>query len=97
MKASLSSAAERDVKRALDYYMKEAGPKIAGEFIDQLESKVEKIKENPESYRVVSNSLRCVNLDKFPYQIIYKVVDKNLLRITSVRHQKRHPDFGLRR
>ncbi|MBX3290339.1 MAG: type II toxin-antitoxin system RelE/ParE family toxin [Acidobacteria bacterium] len=97
MKAALSSAAERDVKQALDYYLREAGTKVAEDFIDQLESKIERIKLNPEAYRIEAKDLRCANLDRFPYQIVYRIASKSLIRVTSVRHQKRHPDFGLQR
>ena len=97
MKAALSSAAERDVKRALDYYLREAGAKVAEDFIDQLESKVERIRQNPEAYRIVVNDLRCANLDRFPYQIVYRIASKALVRVISVRHHKQHPEFGLRR
>lgn len=97
MKAVLSSAAERDVKRSLDYYLRAAGATVAEDFIDQLESKVERIRQNPEAYRIVAKDLRCANLDRFPHQIIYRIASKSLIKVTSVRHQNRHPDFGLRR
>ena len=97
IKAVFSSAADRDVKRALDYYRREAGLKVANDFIVQLEAKVARIIKNPESYRIVVNDLRCSNLDRFPYQIVYRIANRSLIRITSVRHHKQHPDFGLRR
>jgi plasmid stabilization system protein ParE len=97
MIAAFSSAAERDVKRALDYYKREAGAKIADNFIAQLEAKVALILQNPEAYRITAKDLRCANLDRFPYQIIYKIASKSVIRITSVRHHKQDPEFGLRR
>ena len=97
MKDLFSSAANRDVKRALDYYMHEAGSKVANDFIARLEAKVETILENPELYSVVIKNLRCANLDRFPYQIIYRIANKSIIRIVSVRHHKQHPDFGLQR
>ena len=54
MRIVYSSAACGDVKRVLDYYKREGGAKTAGEFVDQLESKVLKILEHPESYRKVA-------------------------------------------
>ena len=91
-----SSAAHRDVRRALDYYKREAGVEVANDFIDQLESKVAKILQSPESFHVVTKDLRCANLNRFPYQIVYRVV-KSTIRVVSIRHHKRHPDFGLDR
>lgn len=97
MKAILSSAAERDVKRALDYYFREAGAEIANDFINRLEAKINQIKNSPESYRVVAKGLRSVELDRFPYSVVYRIVNESLIRVTTVRHHKQHPDFGLRR
>lgn len=96
-KAIYSSAANRDVKRALDYYKCEAGPKVAEYFIAQLEAKVGLILKSPEAYRVVTRDLRCADLDRFPYQIVYRIADASVIRIISVRHHKQHPDFGLDR
>jgi plasmid stabilization system protein ParE len=96
MNVIYSSAANRDVKRALDYYKREAGAKVANDFVDQLELKAIRILKSPESYRIVANNLRCANLDRFPYQIVYRI-SKSGIRVISVRHHKQHPDFGLRR
>ena len=97
MIATYSSAAERDVKRALDYYKREAGAKVANDFIARLEAKVATILNNPTSYQIVVKDFRCSNLDRFPYQIVYRIAGKSLIRIISVRHHKQHPDFGLSR
>ena len=96
-RAIFSSAANADVKRALDYYKHEAGAKVADDFIAQLESKVTLVLRRPEAYPVVTRDLRCANLDRFPYQIVYRIADASVIRIISVRHHKQHPDFGLDR
>ena len=96
-RAIFTSAANRDVKRALDYYKRAAGVKVAENFIDQIESKVAKILKNPESYRIVTKDLRCANLDRFPYQIVYRIASPSMIRVLSVRHHKQPPDFGLDR
>jgi plasmid stabilization system protein ParE len=95
--ARYTSAANRDVKRALDYYKSEAGVKVAEDFISHLEAKVALILRNPEAYQVVAKDLRCANLDRFPYQIVYRIADPSVIRIISVRHHKQSPDFGLDR
>lgn len=96
-RAIFTSAANRDVKRALDYYKGAAGLKIAESFINEIESKVAMIVRNPESYRIVTKDLRCANLTRFPYQLVYRIESSSILRILSVRHHKQHPDFGLER
>ncbi len=97
MRVIYSSAANRDVKRALDYYNRKAGVKVAADFIDQLEAKAAKILKSPEPYRIVVGDLRCANLDRFPYQIFYRIAHEAVIRVISVRHHKQRPDFGLNR
>jgi plasmid stabilization system protein ParE len=97
IEAIFTSAANRDVKRALDYYKRDAGVKVAENFIDQIEAKVAKILKNPESYRIVVKDFRVANLDRFPYQIVYRIASASTIRVLSVRHHKQHPDFGLDR
>ncbi len=70
---------------------------VADSFIDHIESKVARILKSPESYRVVTKELRCVDLDRFQYQIVYRIASASTIRIISVRHHKQHPDFGLER
>ncbi len=59
MRVVFSSAAERDVKRALDFYLKEAGAEVADDFIDRIQAKIERIKSNPESYRIIKRASMC--------------------------------------
>jgi plasmid stabilization system protein ParE len=96
-RAVFSSAANRDAKRALDYYKREAGLRVAEDFIMRLELKVAIILKSPEAYQVVVSNLRCANLDRFPYQIVYRIVDESTIRILSVRHHRQSPEFGFDR
>ena len=75
----------------------EAGAEVADDFIDRLEAKLDNIKKNPELYRVVTKDLRSAELDRFPYSIVYRIISRSLIRVTTIRHHKQHPDFGLRR
>ncbi|MBP6002807.1 MAG: type II toxin-antitoxin system RelE/ParE family toxin [Pyrinomonadaceae bacterium] len=97
IRAIFTSAASRDVKRALDYYKSVAGVKVASDFVDHLEAKVLRILRAPEAYQVVTKDFRCANLDRFPYQIVYRIASESVVRIISVRHHKQSPDFGLDR
>ena len=97
IRAIFTSAANADVTRALDYYKREAGVKVAETFIAEIETKVARILNNPNSYRIVVKDFRCADLDRFPYQIVYRVASGSIVRILSVRHHKQHPDFGLDR
>ena len=47
MKSVLSSGAERDVKRTLDYYLREAGAKVAEDFIHNLNQQLKESGKTP--------------------------------------------------
>ena len=97
MKVRFSSAANRDVRRALEYYKREAGADVAKDFHYGLMTTVERIKQWPESFPLIHDELRRALLKKFPYQIVYKIESSESIAIYAVRHHKQHPDFGLDR
>jgi toxin ParE1/3/4 len=36
-------------------------------------------------------------MKRFPYVILFRSVDDEVIRVTVVKHEKRHPAFGLGR
>jgi toxin ParE1/3/4 len=52
--------------------------------------------ERPESFSVRQNDLRRVNLHRFPYHFLFRLINDEV-RILVVRHHKRHPSLGTRR
>ena len=97
MKAMFSSGASRDVKDILEYYANEAGPDVAMDFHSELSALVERIKEWPKSFPLLREEFHRGLMKRFPFQVIYKIQSAEQIRILTVRHHKRHPDFGLNR
>ncbi len=50
----------------------------------------------PESFAVRERDIRRVNLHRFPYPFLFRVVG-DAVRILVVRHHSRHPSLGTRR
>lgn len=96
MRASYHRLAVRDVRQILDHYESEAGSQLADRFFSTLLTAVEKALRNPRHFPPSGEVLRRVNLDGFPYHILFEDTAEGI-KVLVVRHHKRHPAFGLKR
>jgi plasmid stabilization system protein ParE len=85
-----------DISRIIEYYEDAAGQQLAGEFYSELRAYFEKAADFPETYKVLERDLRRVNLEKFPFHFLFRIVDDQV-RILVVRHNKRRPSLGIHR
>src|SRR2546423_8909030 len=85
-----------DISQIMDYYEEVAGGQLADEFYAELRSSFEKAAESPEAYNVRERDLRRVNLERFPFHFLFRIVDERV-RILVVRHHRRRPSLGLTR
>ena len=80
----------------MSHYDQEGGTKLGDRFFDEIESAICKIEQNPTGHHFSDGGLRRVQLRTFPYHFLYEA-DSTLIRIAVLRHDKRHPNFGLQR
>jgi len=85
-----------DISRIMDYYENVAGQQLADEFYAELRSSFQKAVESPETYSSRERDIRRVNLEKFPYHFLFRIVDDRV-RILVVRHHRRRPSLSLHR
>ncbi|RLD53729.1 MAG: type II toxin-antitoxin system RelE/ParE family toxin [Bacteroidetes bacterium] len=89
-------AIEGELKDIIDYYNRcSAG--LGTEFLDEFEQHVSKISLMPTRWMVIENDIRRSLMKRFPYVIYFRALENNLLRITVVKHQRKHPRYGKRR
>jgi plasmid stabilization system protein ParE len=87
-------AVEQDVAEALSYY--DGVSSILGdEFKNELRHCIALAAAKPTKFHPVG-SFRRANLRRFPYHLLYREIPDGI-RVTLVRHHKRHPDYGLER
>lgn len=86
----------RDLRRALEYYESEGGPALGDRFFCAVERCIEGIRERPEGHHFSDGGFRRASLDTFPYHFLYEV-DSCGIWIAILRHDRRHPSYGLRR
>lgn len=97
MRVRLGRTVYRDIESAMDYYLVAANAKIATEFYDEFKRCRKIIGSRPESYPVIRNEIRRINFRRFPYHILYQIVNEEYVKVLVVKHDRRDPDFGLDR
>jgi len=75
-------------------YYDQASPGLGQAFVDEFEKQVLSIHAMPTRWMAVRDDLRRALMRRFPYVIFFRVIDASTLRITLVRHSRRHPSFG---
>jgi len=85
-----------DISLIMDYYENIAGPELADEFYAELTFYFQKAADSPESYGIRERDLRRVNLKRFPYHFLFRLLEDRV-RVLVVRHHKRRPSLGTHR
>ena len=96
MRLEFHPLARSDISRIMEYYEDAGGPELADEFYSELWTFFRKAANSPDSYAIRARNIRRVNLDKFPFHFLYRIVNGRV-RILVVRHHSRRPSLGLRR
>src|SRR5258706_15558459 len=96
MKVEYHPAIEAELRAIQDHY-EERSPGLGKAFIDEFERQVLQLAARPERWMVITEDLRRCLMRRFPYIIYFRCVDPERVRITVVKHQRRHPDYGRER
>ena len=94
MKVQIAPTVYSDLLRIMEYYDSEADAEIAAEFYAEFRIRAKAAGRRPYSFPI-SGSFRRVNLHTFPYHFLFAISGDDVVRILIVRHNHRHPDFGL--
>src|SRR5512138_1434061 len=96
MKVEYHPAVEAELRDIRNYY-KARFTGLGARFIDEFERQVLTIAAAPERWMVVTGDIRRCLMRRFPYVIYFRQADQQRLRVTVVKHQRRHPDLGRER
>jgi plasmid stabilization system protein ParE len=75
-------------------YYEERSPGLGRVFIDEFERQVLRIAATPGRWMVLAGDTRRCLMSRFPYVIYFRCVGTDRIRITVVKHQRRHPQYG---
>ena len=83
------SPALSELSEAADYYERQA--EMGREFVTEVEESIERILMFPLAWGKVSPDFHHCHLRKFPYTVIYKLENDDVIIIVSLFHQHRQP------
>jgi plasmid stabilization system protein ParE len=72
-------------------------PGLGFEFVQEFERQAFNIAAMPQRWMIVRGDIRRSLMKRFPYVILFRLIEGDCVRITVVKHEKRHPTFGLKR
>ena len=82
-----------DIDSIMAYYEEVATTELANEFYAELRHFMTEAAARPESFAVRERDIRRVNLHRFPYHFLFRIVG-DAVRILVIRHHSRHPSLG---
>ena len=96
MRLVLHPKVHSDVLKIMEDYERVATSELADDFYRELRHFMQEAADRPESFSIRERDLRRVNLHRFPYHFLFRIVG-DAVRILVVRHHARHPALGIRR
>ncbi len=87
--------AELELREASDYYA-QAAPGLREAFLTEVERCYRLVAEYPEMGVRTGGNVRKLALDRFPYNLFYRILD-DCIRILAVGHQSRRPLYWRKR
>lgn len=85
-----------EIDSIMKYYEGVADSRLADDFYSEFRRTVVRAADHPELFNERVGGYKRVNLNRFPYNFLFREVDGSI-RILVVRHHSRHPDYGARR
>lgn len=95
MRVEYHPAVEQDVAEALQRY-DAVSQKLGEAFKAELRRVIKAAAARPGRFHLIKRGLHRANLKRFPYHVVYRELPDGI-RVTLVRHHRRHPDFGMQR
>lgn len=91
-------AVQKDFNAAIEYDETEGGPHLAGRFAAEFRACLAVVKAGPTRFPFYQRSdrFRRIRLRSFPFLIIYRASTTGL-RVILLKHERRHPRFGMNR
>jgi plasmid stabilization system protein ParE len=96
MRVTLHPKVHSDVEAIMDYYEGVASRELADDFYAELRYFILDAVQRSESFSIRERDIRRVNLHRFPYHFLFRIVG-DVFRVLVVRHHRRHPSFGAHR
>lgn len=97
MRIDYDPAVASELEEIRDYYESQSAG-LGKDFVDEFDRQMQDIAGMPGRWMIVRNDVRRALMKRFPYVIHFRLVESQAtIRVTVVKHEKRHPAFGITR
>jgi plasmid stabilization system protein ParE len=96
LKIEYHPAIADEVAEIRDFY-EGRSPGLGFDFVTEFERQVLRIAAMPERWMIVRGGIRRSLMKRFPYVIFFRQISVDRIRITVVKHERRHPSHGVDR
>ena len=87
----LSDEAEVDFDKSYEFYNEDSS-KVADTFFKRIDSELENIKQNPDSFPIAYKDVKKYVVKKFPFVIYYRIVE-TVIQVIAIFHTSRNPEI----
>lgn len=88
--------AEGELFDATVYYEKQEKG-LGQQYLEEVENLVNFLRRYPQAGSIVQGSIRRLILPKFPYSLLYRILENNQIRVLALAHHKRRPEYWINR
>jgi plasmid stabilization system protein ParE len=89
-KITYTDEAKADVRQTMAWY-EAVRPGLGEEFSTERKEQTKILTKHPKIYQIAYKNRRILNLNRFPYKVIYIINDeKNEIQIIAIMHDKQH-------
>ena len=85
-----------DLNSAIAYYNQERAG-LGEDFRSEVHAAIDRVLSNPLHFAIVEHDIRRCFVRRFPYAVLFRILNDETLRVLVIRHHRRHPGFGLKR
>jgi toxin ParE1/3/4 len=93
MRVEHHPAVELELAEIRDFY-NERVPGLGGKFLEEFDQQIQRVALMPTRWMVVERDIRRALMRRFPYVIYFRIAEADLIRVTAIKHEKRHPRLG---
>lgn len=88
----LDEFAEEEFYNIVDYY-KQFDQELSSDFIIEFDQSVQQLLNFPEAGNPYLHNTRRIILNRFPYAVVYRIYEPNVIVAHAVMHMKRKPGY----
>jgi plasmid stabilization system protein ParE len=97
MTVGFHTGAEAELISAIDYY-EEQERNLGADFSIEVYKTIQRVKTNPKSWTMVSQSIRRILVHRFPYAILYHFdAASDDIFIVAIMHLRKKPGYWVKR